>query len=145
MNALAPIRRLHEHRIWVNRNLCAAAQTLDDEKLRRQLAIGQGSVWKSLLHMYAAEFVWLECLLGHEQASIPGDIPDKLPGNQLGQGGIGSLAELIDHWQQLDKRWSDYLWSVTADASAIPSSRWWVTWLNPARAQTSWGRGLRRR
>jgi len=38
----------------------AAAKALSDDQLRREFQIGQGSIWKSLLHLYAAESVWLE-------------------------------------------------------------------------------------
>jgi uncharacterized damage-inducible protein DinB len=113
MNAVGPIHRLHEHRAWVNENLRVAALAVDDERLRRPLAIGQGSIWKSLLHMYAAEYVWLECLKDHEQALIPGDVPNKLPGNQEATGGVGSLAELVEKWRQLEDRWREYLQSLS--------------------------------
>jgi uncharacterized damage-inducible protein DinB len=123
MNAVAPVQTLHAHRAWVNRNLQDAARLLDTEALRRPLAIGQGSIWKSLLHMYAAEYVWLECLLGHEQAMIPGDVSHKLPGNQEGTGGIGSLAELIEHWQLLEQRWNEYLLSLASESLDEPVAK----------------------
>ena len=104
MNALDLVRRLHEHRDWVNRNLRSAARGLSDESLKKSFAIGQGSIWKSLMHLYAAEYVWLETLLGDERALLPGDAPDKLPGNQQAQGGITSLTQLESEWNQLDAR-----------------------------------------
>ena len=113
MNALDPIRRLHEHCAWVNRNLRDAARGLPDESLRKSFPIGQGSIWKSLMHMYAAEYVWLETLLGDERALLPGDVPDKLPGNQQGQGGIASLEQLESKWDELDGRWQAYLARLT--------------------------------
>ena len=60
MDAVALIRRLHQHRAWVNEKLLASAARLDDARLRRPYPIGQGSVWNTLLHRYAAEYVWLE-------------------------------------------------------------------------------------
>ena len=65
MDAIDLIRRLHQHRSWATQNLLDAAAKLSDEKLRAQFEIGQGSVWKSLLHMQGAEYVWLETLLGN--------------------------------------------------------------------------------
>ena len=65
MNAVELLQRLHQHRAWVNGNLLTAAAALSDEQLRSAFQIGQGSVWKSLLHLYAAENVWLEALLGN--------------------------------------------------------------------------------
>jgi uncharacterized damage-inducible protein DinB len=109
MNALDVVRRLHQHRMWANHRLVEAAEKLQPVSLARQLAIGQGSIWRSLVHLYAAEWVWLEALLGNEFPVLPGDRPDKLPGNQQGQGGPGSLAELKTAWQDIDRRWNDYL------------------------------------
>jgi uncharacterized damage-inducible protein DinB len=109
MNTVDVIRRLHAHRAWVNSKLLAAAHTLTNDKLRQGLPIGQGSIWKSLVHMYAAEYVWLEALLGDQRPVAPGDLADKLPGNQEGQRPISSLDELCEKWTQLDERWTRYL------------------------------------
>jgi uncharacterized damage-inducible protein DinB len=109
MNAVELLQRLHRHRAWVNGNLLTAAATLGDEQLRSEFPIGQGSVWKSLLHLYAAEYVWLETLLGNEQFLVPGDLPGKLPGNQQGEGGVTDLADLRRQWSELEERWADFL------------------------------------
>jgi uncharacterized damage-inducible protein DinB len=116
MNAIELLQRLHQHRAWVNGNLLAAAETLSHEQLRSEFPIGQGSIWKSLLHLYAAEYVWLEALLGNEQFLVPGDLPGKLPGNQQGEGGVTDLADLRLKWSELDKRWTGYLASLTPAA-----------------------------
>ncbi len=109
MNAVELIRRLHQHRVWVNERLLSIAETLSDKALRKSLPIGQGSVWKSLLHLYAAEFVWLETLLGNESPVADGDLPGQLPGNQAGHGACQSLAELHVRWARLQGRWDSYL------------------------------------
>ena len=93
MNALDLVRRLHDHRAWANRRLLEAAGSLSGEQLRQPFSIGQGSIWKSLLHLYAAEYVWLATLEGDPAPLVPGDLPGKIPGNQEGQGGIASLAQ----------------------------------------------------
>lgn len=117
MNAADLVRRLHRHRAWVNRKLLDAAAGLADDEVRKQFPIGQGSVWKSLLHLHAAEYVWLETLGGDEApllaGDVPGKIPGKIPGNQEGAGAIGSLAELARRWQELEARWQAYLETVT--------------------------------
>jgi uncharacterized damage-inducible protein DinB len=64
MSAVELLRRLHQHRGWVHANFLTAAATLSHEQLRSEFQIGQGSVWKTLLHLYAAEYAWLEALLG---------------------------------------------------------------------------------
>src|SRR5262245_1378331 len=103
------IRRLHQHRAWVNGNLLRAAEQLNEEQLHRSFPIGQGSIWQSLLHLLAAEFVWLEALLGNDDPLLRGDLPRQIPGNQLGEGGIRSLAELRREWAALQQRWDQYL------------------------------------
>lgn len=116
MNAVELLQRLHQHRAWVNGNLLTAAATLSDEHLRSEFQIGQGSIWKSLLHLYAAEYVWLEALLGNEQFLVPGDLPGKLPGNQQGEGGVTDLADLRLKWSELEKRWTGYLANLSSAA-----------------------------
>jgi len=116
MDAPKLIQRLHQHRAWVNGNLLNAAALLTDEKVRSSFQIGQGSIWKSLTHLYAAEYVWLEALLGNEETIVPGDLPSKLPGNQLGEGGITGLNDLRQKWSELEKRWGDYFATLTPDS-----------------------------
>jgi uncharacterized damage-inducible protein DinB len=100
----------------VNSNLLTAAAALSDEQLRSAFQIGQGSIWKSLLHLYAAEYVWLEALHGNEAFLVPGDLPGKIPGNQQGEGGITGLADLRLKWSSLEQRWVGYLAALTPAA-----------------------------
>lgn len=113
MDAIRLIQRLHQHRVWATNNLLDAAEQLSTEKLHAEFQIGQGSVWKSLAHMQAAEYVWLETLSGNETALFPGDLPGKLPGNQQGEGGVQGFADLREKWAALDKRWAEYLACLT--------------------------------
>lgn len=116
MNAVDVIARLHQHRAWVNRNLLTAAERLSDDQLRATFAIGQGSVWKSLLHMYGAEYVWLETLQGDDDPLLPGDVRGKLTGNQEGPGGLTRLADLERNWMAQEARWASYLTSLAPEA-----------------------------
>jgi uncharacterized damage-inducible protein DinB len=118
MSVVELLQRLHEHRAWVNGNLLSAAATLSDEQLRSAFPIGQGSVWQSLLHLYAAEYVWLEALFGNEAFLVPGDLPGKIPGNQQGEGGVIGLDDLRQKWSALEQRWIGYLASLTPPALA---------------------------
>lgn len=133
MQAVDVMRRLHQHRAWVTRNLLSAARDLSIEQLRRALPIGQGSIWKSLLHMYAAEYVWLGALEGEESAVAPGDLPGKLPGNQEGDEAMESLDALETRWTELNVRWDAWLASLS-DASLDERA---------ARVSTSSGAGKR--
>jgi len=114
--ALAIIERLHQHRRWVNENLLAAASPLSEEQLQRSFPMGQGSIWKSLMHLYAAEYVWLEAMLGNDDPLVQGDLPGKIPGNQQGHDGFRSLAELRQEWTKLAERWDSYLATLTQRA-----------------------------
>ena len=116
MNAVELLQRLHQHRAWVNGNLLTAAAALSDGQLRSAFQIGQGSVWRSLLHLYAAENVWLEALLGNEGFLVPGDLPGTIPGNQQGEGGVTGLDDLRQKWSALDRRWVGYLAALTPAA-----------------------------
>ena len=113
MSSTDQIRRLHQHRMWANARLLESANSLTPDQLRSEFAIGQGSVWRSLTHLMAAEYVWLEALLGNESPLMLGDAVGQLPGNQAGENPIGSLGDLMILWGELDGRWSDYLESLT--------------------------------
>ena len=116
MNAILIIRRLHQHRAWVNQQLLQAAESIPQDQLHQAFEMGQGTLWKSFTHLYAAEYVWLEALTGNEDPLTPGDLPGKLPGNQEGEDAVSSLSELQDRWQALDQRWSFYLENLTAES-----------------------------
>jgi uncharacterized damage-inducible protein DinB len=116
MESVALIQRLHQHRAWVNDNLLATTATLSSAQLHQPMPIGQGSIWRSLCHLYGAEYVWLAALQGNDNPALPGDIPGKLPGNQLGDGGVKSLPELKQAWAELKAGWDSYLAGLTAQS-----------------------------
>ena len=91
---------------------------MSDEQLRRHFPIGQGSIWKSLTHLFAAEYVWLEALTGNENPLTQGDLRGKLPGNQEGEGALTSVPDLWLRWSELDERWAGYLIDLQRDSLA---------------------------
>ncbi|TWU61665.1 DinB family protein [Crateriforma conspicua] len=115
MTTIDLIRRLHQHRTWTNQQLLASVGQVAEVRLHTSLSIGQGSIWKTLVHLMAAEYVWLEALQGNEDPVMPGDVRGRLPGNQQGDGAIENLAELRRRWNDLDRRWTDYLAGLTGD------------------------------
>lgn len=116
MDNVAIIQRLHQHRKWVNEKLLAAAGRLPEEQLFRSFEIGQGSIWKSLTHLYAAEHVWLAALEGDDDPLTPGDVRGKLPGNQEADDALSTLSELRAAWSKLDDRWDQYLAKLRGEA-----------------------------
>ncbi len=113
MNASDLVRRLHQHRMWADHELLEAARQLTIEQLHQSLQIGQGSVWKTLTHLLAAEYVWIEALSGNENPLLPGDVPRTLPGNQQGDGAFASFDEMATRWREVDRRWADHLATLT--------------------------------
>ena len=112
MTALDVLRRLHQHRRWVNHKLLDSASQLRPAQLQQTFAMGQGSAWRTLTHLYAAEYVWLGTLEGNPTAALAGDVPGELPGNQQGDGALTTLDELAAAWKTLDDRWNQYLASL---------------------------------
>jgi uncharacterized damage-inducible protein DinB len=123
MNALALIHRLREHQAWANARLVETARKLTPAQLTQQFPIGQGSVLATLAHLYAAEFVWLEAMQGNPSPISPFDVR------------FDSLAELVDAWQQLDRRWERFHAQLTdadlqrpvAKASALEPGKTYST------------------
>ena len=113
MDCIDLIRRLHEHRRWVNAMLMDKARTLDEGQLHRTFEIGQGTIWLTLTHLYGAEYIWLEALTGNEDPLAPGDVRGRLPGNQDGDDAMTGLEELASNWSELEGRWRDYLADLT--------------------------------
>src|SRR5262245_58042712 len=98
MKSADVIRRLHQHRAWVHGQVLQSLETLSPEQLRQSHDIGQGSLWRTLTHLYAAEYVWLGALEGNPKAAAPGDAPGKIPGNQEGPDAAQSFEELRHRW-----------------------------------------------
>ncbi len=96
MTAIDLIRRLHAHRQWCNRKLRHAAASLSEAQLRQAFAIGQGSLWETLVHLYAAEHVWLQALNGNEKPLlVRGDA-------------FESFEQLNITWEAQERRWQRY-------------------------------------
>lgn len=120
MTSVDLIRRLHQHRTWVNQRVLNACEPLTEDQFRQSFAIGQGTIWQTLLHLYAAEWVWLSALQGNPDPLTPGDLPGQLPGNQKGDNPITSFAILKECWADLDQRWSEYLAQIRDEDLSKP-------------------------
>jgi uncharacterized damage-inducible protein DinB len=97
MEAITILRRLHQYRTWCNRQLLHACRPLSAEQLHAPFEIGQGSVWKSLVHLLAAESLWLDAFEGRPDSPVPCEADFK------------GLEELADRWADLDRRWLEAL------------------------------------
>lgn len=101
MSAATLVRRMHEHRLAHRAALLDLCGRLDDASLRREFPIGQGSLWATLAHLYAAERVWIDVIGGETAAPMPQ--PDD----------FADLPELLGAWERVDARWRSLLESVT--------------------------------
>jgi len=54
---------------------------------------------------------------------VQGDLPGRIPGNQMGEGGIASLAELRQKWTQLAQRWRRYLAELKPESLEEPVAK----------------------
>lgn len=100
MNDLDAIRRLHQHRDWVNRKLRAAARKLSAVQLDQSFEIGAGSLMKTLAHLHAAEAVWLMALNGDADPPSPFHFR------------FENLSQLEAAWDESEARWSALLGSL---------------------------------
>lgn len=117
------IRRLHEHRAWVNDRLMDAAHRLPEEALHRELPVGQGTIFRTLCHLWAAEYVWLGVLRGNPQPLPAGDRPGEPVGSQRGPGGVTTLEELIERWRATETDWREYLQSPELPLAGVVYKR----------------------
>jgi len=65
---LSDIRHLFDYTEWANELTLTAAAALSDEDLRRDFKISHSSIFATLLHMAAAEWIWLERWHGRSPA-----------------------------------------------------------------------------
>ena len=61
--------------------------------------------------------------MGDDDPCCPGDVRGKLPGNQLGEGGPRSLAELREAWTTLQQRWQDYAAGLAEESLDDPVAK----------------------
>ncbi|QDU32460.1 DinB family protein [Poriferisphaera corsica] len=114
MNTIQFIKRTFEHRCWANHQLLEVAKTLTSSQLTQTFLIGQGSALATLVHLYAAELVWLEALHGNKTALLP--TADGAPNSGApGSTPLNDLNQLIIDWQTLQTRWQQYIANLTED------------------------------
>lgn len=97
------IRALYDYHRWANRRLFDAAAALGEDAAAREVGkqFSFPTVRRMFAHIYGADWVWLQ--------RWNGTSPTKLPG-----GEIGSLADLRERWDALEKEQQAFLQSLTA-------------------------------
>jgi len=110
LTPLTPIRRLHQHRQWANRQLRDAARPLSPDQHHQTFDIGAGSLLATLTHLHAAEDVWLNTIT---------DQPTRSPFDYR----FDTLADLEPAWDHSEQRWTDYLDRLAPDHLTRPVTK----------------------
>lgn len=108
---VAAVRRLHAHRAWSHGRLRAACRGLTPTQLHEVFEIGMGSVWETLVHLYAAEHAWLDAV-------------DGVPSGALATGDdLPTWARLDAAWAIVDERWRALFDGLAAADLARPIAK----------------------
>ena len=100
------IRLYLDYTAWASARLVNAASTLTEEELRRDFQTSDHSVLDTLVHVFAADRVWLSRIQGLPRATFI-DPEDR------------TLATLQDEWPKLLGRWKEWAAALTdADTTA---------------------------
>jgi uncharacterized damage-inducible protein DinB len=91
------MRGLFAFNAWANHRILGAVEALTAEQFTKELGSSFSSVRDTLVHMWGAEWVWLERLYGRSPAAFPNakDFPD--------------LATLRPRWLEVEKNWLGYV------------------------------------
>jgi len=96
-----------DYTAWASQHLVQAASRLSPEELARDFGTADRSVLDTLVHIYAADRVWLSRLSGSPH---PGFITDA----------DRSLAVLQNDWPALHQRWKQWTAGLTEEQISAP-------------------------
>ena len=92
---------------WANDKICEAVSQLGDDDFRREVGGSFGSVRGTLLHMYGADWVWLERFEGRSPRAMP---EDGRP--------VDTLADVRVKWDPIQEELRVYAQSMTSESLA---------------------------
>ena len=98
--------RLFTYTVWANHRMLRAAATLDPEDFRRDLKSSHGGVRGTLVHIMAAEWLWLERWKGVG------------PGRLADEGEFADVVALRDRWAAIEEHRRSWLETLRPDALA---------------------------
>jgi uncharacterized damage-inducible protein DinB len=87
---------------WANDKICEAVSQLDDDAFAREVGGSFGSVKGTMLHLYGAEWVWLERFRGRSPRAMPDE----------GRP-IQTLAEVRTKWDPIQEELRVFVRSLT--------------------------------
>ncbi len=104
----AYLTQLYDYNRWANEKYLAAAEALTPADFLRPQGHSWGSVHSLLVHMLAAEWIWLRRLRGNSPSALldPQDFP--------------TLASIRTRWGSLHAEFAAYLHEQSADSLLQP-------------------------
>jgi uncharacterized damage-inducible protein DinB len=111
MAVTADALRLHlDYSAWASRKLVEITSTLSPEELTRDFATANSNVLGTLVHVYAADRVWL----GRIQGNVPARFLD--PDQDM------HLSVLQNEWPALHQRWNEWAHGLSDEAVQTTAS-----------------------
>ena len=101
---LNDIRQLFDYTEYANRLVLDAAENLTEEQLHQDVKISMRSIFGTLVHMAAAEWIWLERWLGNSPAGL------------WKEDAFADLKSLRAEWEKIESRRKTFLDGLTLDA-----------------------------
>jgi uncharacterized damage-inducible protein DinB len=111
---VATIRELFVYNDWGRDRLMALAGDLSDAKLDTPFEMGEGTLRKTLEHLFGAEWTWAQRCKG--RSPISGECPRDIP----------TMSALWDQWRGIAEERDAFLDALTNDQLSRP-----VTYVHP--------------
>ena len=100
------IRRFFSFNAWAWDRTFASVIRLDEQAYFAPRQLFEGSIHATLVHCFAAEYIWLERCNGRSPAALFD--PDELGGG----------AALLERWQETRAGWQEFLQDLTDESCA---------------------------
>jgi uncharacterized damage-inducible protein DinB len=116
----AYVHMMADYNRWQNRNLYAAAASLDDEVRKQQRGAFFGSIHGTLNHLLWGDQMWMSRFIGTPRPKTPAGIPD--------------FSRLYERWEDLSRERAAFDeviidWAETLDPAWLEGD---LTWLSGA-------------
>jgi len=103
------IRVLYDYNAWANRRMLDACAALSDEQFTRTIVSSFPSVRETLIHILAAEWIWLE---RWQERALTQSEWEGFAGQFTG------LASIGNYWTALEKKRQDFIAALTPERLA---------------------------
>ena|SRR6185369_14917038 len=112
---VADIRDLYEFNAWANSQILTALRPLTNEEFRRDFGMSFGSVQGTAIHIVGGESIWLDRFINGKFQ----DFVERMKADWNAEK-IPDTATLEGRWEVLDRKWRDFLRSLTEERLQSP-------------------------